>query len=325
MKSKNRQLNRAKAEKHDEFYTQLPYIENELRHYKKHFKGKTVLCNCDDPRISNFFHYFSHNFKTLKLKKLITVCYKNQQRDLFSKNNSERAIYLEYRGDKKKVPDPDKIGIRHLKKDGDFRNSECVEILKKSDIVVTNPPFSLFREYVTQLMKHEKKFLIIGNQNAAMYKEIFPLIRDGKIWFGYHNGDMEFAVPDDYPPMPSRYRQDETGQKWRSMGNACWFTNIDVDKRHEKLILHKKYTPDDYPKFTNYDAINVSTVTDIPMDYPGEMGVPISFLRKHNPEQFKLVGLDEPLMKKTTGKTTRFYIGGRKKFARVVIRHVNAK
>ena len=182
----NSKLSKARIDKKDEFYTQLSDMENELKHYQKHFRGKTILCNCDDPRISNFFHYFSYNFEKLKLKKLITTCYKSQQMDMFSQNKSERAIYLEYDGDKNKnrVPDPKEIGIRHLKKDGDFRSDECIEILKQSDIVVTNPPFSLFREYVAQLMEYKKKFIIIGNQNIIASREIFKLIKENKIWLG---------------------------------------------------------------------------------------------------------------------------------------------
>lgn len=256
MMSKNASLNRASAAKEDEFYTQRSDIENELKYYVKHFKEKTIFCNCDDPRVSNFFHYFSYNFEKLKLKKLITTCYKNQQTELFSKNNSERAIYLEFDGTKNRVPKRSEIIKHDLKEDGDFRSDECIEILKQSDIVVTNPPFSLFREYIAQLMKHNKHFLVIGNQNAAIYKEIFPLIRDNKIWFGYHVGDMKFRVPSYYKPRKTRYWQDKDGQKWRSFGTMCWFTNMDIEKRHEDLILYKKYNKTEYTKYDNYDAID---------------------------------------------------------------------
>lgn len=290
--AKNSQLNSAKNAKKDEFYTQLSDIENELRHYKKHFAGKTVLCNCDDPRVSNFFHYFAYNFEHLGLKRLITTCYKNQERDLFSQNDSECAIWLEYFGDRNgnSVPDPEEIGIHALKGDGDFRSEECVEILKQADIVVTNPPFSLFREYVAQLMEYGKKFLIVGNQNAITYKEIFPLIQENRIWLGCHNGDMKFKVPAYYEPRETRFWVDESGQKWRSLGNTCWFTNLDFPKRHEEMILYKKYSPEDYPKYDNYDAINVNKTDEIPMDYGGIMGVPITFLSKYNPDQFEIVG-----------------------------------
>lgn len=290
-KAKNNNLHSAKNNKEDEFYTQLSDIEKELKHYKKHFKNKVVLCNCDDPRVSNFFHYFSYNFEKLGLKKLITTCYKNQQRDLFSQNDKEQAIYLEYEGDKNgdNVPNPEEIGIHILNGDGDFRSQECIELLKEADIVVTNPPFSLFREYVAQLIEYEKKFLIIGNQNAITYKEIFSLIKDNKIWLGYKAGDMAFSVPEYYEERETRFWIDESGQKWRSMGNICWFTNLDHTKRHEELILYKSYNENDYPKYDNYEAINVNKVAEIPVDFPNAMGVPITFLDKYNPEQFEII------------------------------------
>ena len=293
--SKNTSLGKAKDAKNDEFYTQLNDISNELKHYKEHFKGKTVLCNCDDPRISNFFHYFSYNFETLGLKKLITTCYKNQERDLFSQNNSEKAISLEYCGEKNgsKVPTVEEIGIKELQGDGDFRSNECIELLKEADIVVTNPPFSLFREYVAQLVKYEKKFLIIGNQNAITYKEIFPLLMENKIWLGYNNGDMSFKVPSYYKPRETRFWIDESGTKWRSLGNTCWFTNLDIAKRHEDLILYKQYTPEEYPQYDNYKAININKVDNIPCDYDEAMGVPITFMNKYNPNQFEILGATE--------------------------------
>ena len=291
----NKNLNKAKTAKKDEFYTQLEDINNEVRHYREHFRGKTVLCNCDDPRVSNFFTYFAYNFEFLGLKRLITTCYKSQDMDLFSQNTSEKAVYLIYEGDKNgnRIPDPEEIGVKPLKGDGDFRSAECIELLKDADIVVTNPPFSLFREYVAQLIEYDKKFLIIGNQNAITYKEIFPLIMQNKIWLGYKTGDMSFKVPADSEPRATRYWQDESGQKWRSMGNICWFTNLDHKKRHEDLILYKKYTPEEYPKYDNYNAINVNKVAEIPYDYDGIMGVPITFLDKYNPEQFEIVGCTE--------------------------------
>lgn len=289
----NRNLNQAKEAKKDEFYTQLEDINNELRHYKEHFRGKTVLCNCDDPRVSNFFTYFAYNFEFLGLKKLITTCYKNQEIDLFSENKSEQAVYLIYNGDKNgnNKPDANEIGVKPLKGDGDFRSAECIELLKEADIVVTNPPFSIFREYITQLFEYDKKFLIIGNINAVKYKEIFPLIKHNKIWLGYKYGDMSFKVPSDSEPRNTRYWKDETGQKWRSLGNICWFTNLDHKKRHEDLILYRNYTPEKYPKFENYDAINVNRTEDIPCDYDGVMGVPITFMDKYNPEQFEIIGV----------------------------------
>jgi hypothetical protein len=288
----NQHLQDARAAKEDEFYTQLPDIERELKHYKRHFKGKVVYCNCDDPRVSNFFHYFSYNFEKLGLKKLITTCYQNQQMDLFSQNDSEQAISLVYEGDKNdnRVPDPTEIGIHPLRGDGDFRSPECVELLEQADIVVTNPPFSLFREYVAQLIQHDKKFIIVGNQHTATYREIFKLIQDNRMWMGHNTGDMKFQVPDHYEPRSTRFWIDDTGQKWRSLGNACWYTNLDISKRHEDLILYKRYSPDEYPTYVNYDAIDVGTYKDIPCDYDGVMGVPVTMLGYLNPDQFELVG-----------------------------------
>ena len=283
----------AKIAKEDEFYTELSDIENELKHYKQHFHGKTVLCNCDDPRVSNFFHYFSYNFEQLGLKKLITTCYKNQNRDLFSQNDSERAIWLEYFGDKNnnRVPDPEEIGIHYLNGDGDFRSQECIELLKEADIVVTNPPFSLFREYVEQLMKYEKKFVILGSQNAITYKEIFTNIKENRMWLGSSLSFAKFRVPSYYEPRATRFWIDEAGQKWRSMGNICWFTNLDIAKRHEDIILYKIYNSEEFPNYDNYRAINVNKVAEIPMDYEGVMGVPITFLDKYNPNQFEILGI----------------------------------
>ena len=319
----NKNLNQAKNAKKDEFYTQLVDIENELKHYKPHFKDKVVLCNCDDPRISNFFHYFSYNFEQLGLKKLITTCYKNQNRDLFSQNDSERAIWLEYYGDKNgnRVPDPEEIGIHYFEGDGDFRSKECIELLKQADIVVTNPPFSLFREYVAQLMKYEKKFLIIGNVNAVSYKETFQLIKDNKLWLGasIHSGDREFGVPNDYPLNAAGCRQDEKGNKFIRVKGVRWFTNLDYKERHEDLILYKSYNSENYPKYDNYDAINVDKTAEIPMDYNGIMGVPITFLDKYNPDQFEIVGIlnhgcdsEYDLAKPV--------LNGKEKFSRILIR-----
>lgn len=284
----NEKLRAANKAKKDEFYTQLIDIENELRHYKEHFQGKTVLCNCDDPRISNFFHYFSYNFERLGLKRLITTCYKSQERDLFSMNKSEQAIYLIYDGDKNGncVPDPEEIGIHNFKGDGDFRSKECIELLKQADIVVTNPPFSLFREYVAQLIEYQKKFVIIGHQNAITYKEIFPLIKANKIWLGYgfKGGAGHFI---------SKYEDIATAGDHREgmirVSGVNWFTNLEIKKRHEDLILYKSYSPEEYPKYDNYDAINVDKTSDIPMDYDDVIGVPITFLEKYNPDQFEII------------------------------------
>ena len=290
-----RNIDKAKEAKKDEFYTQLDDINNELKHYREHFRGKTVLCNCDDPRISNFFTYFAYNFEFLGLKKLITTCYKNQNVDLFSQNQSEQAVYLIYEGDKNgnHTPDANEIGVMPLKGDGDFRSKECIELLKEADIVVTNPPFSLFREYVAQLMEYGKEFLIIGNQNALSYKEIFPLIRDNKMWLGasIHSGDRKFWVPEDYELKAAGCGIDATGRKFIRVKGVRWFTNLDYKERHEDLILYKNYTPDLYPKYENYDAINVNKTEDIPCDYEGIMGVPITFMDKYNPDQFEIIGL----------------------------------
>ena len=286
-------LNKARAAKNDEFYTILSDIERELKHYKSHFKNKVVFCNCDDPRVSNFFHYFSYNFEKLGLKKLITTCYKNQDMDLFSRHDIERAIYLEYEGDKNEnnVPDPDEIGIKHLKGDGDFRSKESIELLKQSDIVVTNPPFSLFREYVAQLMEYDKQFLIIGTWNAITYKEIFKLMQEDKLWIGINSNRnfLGFIVPKHYPLDGTEARIEENGNRIVSTNNTCWFTNLDVTKRHEELILYKKYNPEEFPTYDNYEAIEVSKTNNIPIDYKGVMGVPITFMNKYNPEQFEII------------------------------------
>lgn len=322
---KKSSLNAAKSAKKDEFYTQLSDVEKELKHYTPHFKDKVVYCNCDDPRVSAFFHYFSYNFERLQLKKLITTCYKNQNIDLFTESNSEQAVYLIYEGDQNgnRVPDLNEIQVKSLKGNGDFRSQECVELLKEADIVVTNPPFSLFRDYVAQLIEFKKSFLIIGNQNAITYKDIFKLFKENKIWLGYQSGGMSFKVPPYYEPRETGYWVDERGQKWRSFGNICWYTNLPTRKRNEKLILFKNYKQNEFPKYDNYDAINVDKVKEIPIDYPGLMGVPITFLDKYNPDQFEIIGLDEPLMGMLTGKVSRFKINSKKLFARIVIKHKN--
>ena len=285
-----RTIDKAKAAKKDEFYTQLEDINNELRHYREHFRGKTVLCNCDDPRVSNFFTYFAYNFEFLGLKKLITTCYKNQDVDLFSQGQCEKAVYLVYEGDKNgnNTPDADEIGVLPLKGDGDFRSKECIELLKEADIVVTNPPFSLFREYVAQLIEYGKKFIIIGHQNALSYKEIFPLIQNNqmRLGYGFKGGAGHFI---------SQYKDIATAGNHKEgmirVSGVNWFANLDIKKRHEFLVLYKNYSPELYPTYENFNAINVNRTDDIPCDYDGIMGVPITFMDKYNPEQFEIVGL----------------------------------
>ena len=336
--NQNSGLRGAQKAKKDEFYTRLEDIEKELRHYRDHFKGKVVLCNCDDPRVSNFFHYFSYGFEHLGLSKLITTCYKSRARDLFSENEDERAISLVYEGDKNgnRVPDIEEIGVTQLKGDGDFRSDECVALLNQADIVVTNPPFSLFREYIAQLVEHGKKFLIIGNMNAVTYKELFPLIQANKVWLGpsIRSGDRVFGVPDDYPLEAAGCGIDENGKKFIKVKSVRWFTNMDFAERHEDLVLHRKYTPDDYPHYHNFDAINVDVTNDIPADYDGPMGVPITFLDKHNPDQFEILGSSRTLgqrMSEVAEKGTfqqggpRFYLPNgdgtfRRLYERIVIR-----
>ena len=258
--SANRNLHAARKAKRDEHYTRLLDIENELRHYKDHFKDKVVYCNCDDPKVSQFFHYFSNQFEHLGLKKLITTCYKNNVYDMFSRHDAERAIWLEYTGDKNEnyIPDDEEIKVKPLKGNGDFRSPECIELLKQADIVCTNPPFSLFREYVAQLIEYDKKFLIIGGLNSVTYKEIFPLIKENKIWSGYTH-PKKFDTP--------------TGDI-KQFGNIMWFTNLEIEKQKEDLYLFKRYTPERYPKYDNYDAIEVKPVSEIPVNWGGGNGCP---------------------------------------------------
>lgn len=290
----NKNLHEAHRAKKDEFYTQLSDIENELRYYIEFFRGKTVLCNCDDPRISNFFRYFALNFHILGLKRLIATCYMNDNPDLFSQGISvNHSIYSDFDGsfECNELTDFNRIPYGQLHGDGtysagDFRSRECIELLKQADVVVTNPPFSLFREYVAQLIKYDKKFVIIGHQNAITYKEIFPLIKKNKLWLGYgfKGGAGHFI---------SNYQDTATAGDHREgmirVSGVTWYTNLEIKKRHEELILYKTYNPKEYPKYDNYDAINVDKVADIPCDYYGVMGVPITFLDKYNPEQFEIV------------------------------------
>ncbi len=328
-KQQNANLTLAKANKKDEFYTQLTDIERELRHYRHHFKDKVVLCNCDDPFVSNFFKYFGLNFDKLGLKKLITTCYKSKRMDIFSQHDSEQAIYLEYTGDKNgnSIPDPEEIGIKHFKGDGDFRSQECIELLKEVDIVVTNPPFSLFREYVAQLVEYDKKFVIVGHQNAITYKEIFKLIKENKLWlgFGFTGGAGHF--------INTQYEDYATAGNHKEgmirVSGVHWFTNLDINKRHEDILLYKTYSPEDYPTYDNYEAIEISKTKDIPINYRGIMGVPITFLDKYNPEQFEILGLAAsagyneeivgiPFLGK---KDARPLIMGKNTYARIFIQH----
>jgi len=316
-KSTNRNLRKASKAKKDEFYTQLVDIEKELKHYKNQFRGKIVYCNCDDPFESNFFKYFAANFNALGLKRLITTSYNKspiagRQLPLFEMEglksikpkdaeahrieinevpdiNKDGAIGLE---DVKQILEHDANVSAPLKDNGDFRSDECIKLLKQADIVVTNPPFSLFREYLTQLMEYGKKFLILGDQNAITYRETFGYIKSNELWLGYDNGGTKwFQVPMDYDITTESRKKIENGVKYLSMGRILWFTNLDTTKRHDNIVLYKKYTPEEFPKYDNYNAINVDKVSDIPMDYDGVMGVPITFVDKYNPKQFELLGI----------------------------------
>jgi hypothetical protein len=325
-KSRKANLAVARATKEDEFYTQLVDIERELSNYREHFKGKVVYCNCDDPRVSGFVHYFSYNFELLGLKKLIATCYKNQNVDLFSQHDSERAVKLIYTGDKNGsgIPDPSEFDVELLEGDGDFRSAESIELLKEADIVVTNPPFSLFRQFIAQVMDHNKKFVLVGPMNAITYNEIFPLLKDGKMWLGTKSGAMVFKVPND--KEKDGLIEDSDGNKWQNFGNICWYTNLDLPKRHEELILFKRFSAAEYPTYDNYDAIEVPKVADIPVDYAGVMGVPITFLNKHNPDQFEILGNSnvrgqrEHLMNGVKSATDCTYINNKPQFARIFIK-----
>lgn len=317
MKTKvsNSNLKTAGKAKKDEFYTQLVDIEKELKHYKDKLRDKVVYCNCDDPFESNFFKYFAANFNALGLKKLITTSFVKSpiaggQLPLFEMEGLKPSGKEPFKIEIREVPDSDGDGainlddvkylLKHdkntatpLRENGDFRSKECIELLKEADIVVTNPPFSLFREYIAQLVEYKKKFLIIGNVNTITYKESFKLIKENKMWLGasIHSGDREFRVPDDYPLNAAGCRVDEHGNKYIRVKGVRWFTNLDYKERHEDLALYKRYSAKEYLKYDNYDAINVDKTTEIPMDYSGVIGVPITFLDKYNPEQFEIVGL----------------------------------
>lgn len=353
----NSNLNDSAKNKQDEFYTQLSFIENELKYYKPHFKGKTVFCNCDDPFESNFFKYFAMNFNTLGLKKLISTCYVSSEitgKELeYYVNNIGQLSFVQkpgtvpfsnhkrpYKVEISEVKDENNDGridladVEYLLKnkkntmtlldgDGDFRSAECVNLLKEADIVVTNPPFSLFRDYMSLLIKNNKDFLIVGNLNAVKYKDILPLFMSNKIWLGYNSGHYWFKVPDSYEEKKTDFKIDEIGQKWRRMGNICWFTNLDIQKRHEDMILYKNYSPEEYPKYDNYDGIEITKTADIPCDYYGVMGVPITFMTKHNPDQFELIGV------LNSGSGNKYDVGkailnGKQLYARLLIRRKQA-
>ncbi len=340
----NKDLSNARAQKDDEFYTQLSDIEKELHNYRDYFRGKTVLCNCDDPYESNFFKFFALNFNSWGLKKLITTCYDGSPvagtellRQLDSTADWTHKLRTAHKLVITEVPDlngdgatdltdvdlliqSDKNVLTCLEGNGDFRSKECVEMLLEADVVVTNPPFSLFREYLAHLMAFQKSFLVIGNQNAISYKEVFPLIKSNRLWLGVNNGNMEFRVPDYYEPKKTRFWIDSEGNKWRSHGNICWFTNLDHKRRHEPLILYKSYYPEEFPCYDNYDAIEVSKVADIPMDYDGVMGVPITFLDKYCPEQFEIIGLDRYTVPKKDLIGGRLAVNGKTQYARILIR-----
>lgn len=347
----NTNLRKASKAKKDEFYTQLTDIEKELRHYKEQFKGKVVYCNCDDPFESNFFKYFAANFNALGLKKLITTSYSG------SPITGKQLSLLDMEGLKPKGKEPFKIEINEvpdentngaidladvewllkrdanvsqpLKENGDFRSKECTELLKEADIVVTNPPFSLFREYLAQLIEYRKKFLILGDQNNITKKDIYKHIKENRLWLGYDNGGTKwFQVPDDYDIKTESRKKIINGVKYFSMGRILWFTNLDTTKRHENMVLYKKYTPKEFPKYDNYNAINIDKVSEIPMNYKGVMGVPITFVDKYNPEQFELLGImntgEENIGIRYKGTPHgRPLVNGVEKYLRILIRTKN--
>lgn len=341
----NSNLHMSKAGKTDEFYTQLTTIEDELRHYRKYFKDKVILCNCDDPYESNFFKYFALNFNALGLKKLITTCYATSpvvytqlsffgEEETVGTSGKGRKPYkieiTEVKGangdtifdlsDVEYLLKNDKNVLTLLDGDGDFRSAECMELLKECDIVVTNPPFSLMKEYIPLLAESGKFFLILGNMNHITFKEIFHYFRENKMWLGYNSGHFWFKVPDYYEEKKTDYKQDENGQKWRRLGNICWFTNMDIDIRHQPLDLYKKYSPEKYPTYDTYDAIHVETVAEIPCDTDKIMGVPITYLASHCDEQFEILGKFDGGSVTNDLDLAKPVINGKAKYKRIAIR-----
>lgn len=322
----NANLHMSRSGKTDEFYTQLSTIEDELRHYRKYFKGKVIFCNADDPAIgedgqdhlgdglggytSNFFRYFQLNFQQLGIKKLITTHYDAK------KPSYKFEIVSNDSGEQIGLPDYVKTPLQG---DGDFRSPECLELLQECDIVVTNPPFSLMKEYLPLLINSGKHFLILGNLNHVTIKEIFPYFLSLACWLGHNSGHFWFRVPDYYDEKTTDYKMDEAGQKWRRMGNICWFTNMDIEKRHEPLELYKHYTPEEYPFYDDFEGIHVGKTEEIPMDYDGIIGVPITYLAYHCKEQFEIVGLDDP--NEWLGHGPR--LNGKIKYRRLLIRNRN--
>ena len=343
--AKNSTLNARNNSPADEFYTQLTDIESELKNYKDQLRGKVIFCNCDDPYESNFFKYLAMNFNHLGLKKLITTSYAGSpivgdQLPFFDLPNADEFSKSKpvYKVEISEVPDSNgdgaidifdveallkssKNAIVPLQGDGDFRSEECVALLKEADIVITNPPWSLIRDFISLLVEHKKNFLVLGDQNFITYREIFEQIMSNNLWFGYTNGGTKwFQVPDDYEIKTESRKKIVDGVKFFSMGRVFWFTNLDTTRRHQPLTLYKRYSSDDYKTYDTYPAIEVSKVADIPMDYPGEMGVPITFLDKYNPQQFEIIGLDR-FAPNNPKPGHRFKLEGKEVYARILIRH----
>lgn len=319
----NHLLQKAKVSKSDEFYTQLCDIDRELQYYKQHFQGKVVYCNCDNPRVSNFFYYFASNFHELGLKKLIAACYVESKRNLFNITDDRKGFYCEITegiNDRKEI---NNLKFISFKGNGDFRSEESIELLKVSDIVVTNPPFSLFRDYISQLIKYNKKFLVIGNVNAITYKEIFTLIQNNKIWLGVNlgRGISGFIVPEHYKLYGTETHKDTDGNSIVATNNCLWLTNLELKQRHENIVLTKEYigNEDKYPTYDNCEGINVNRTQDIPKDYKGIMGVPITFLHKYNPTQFEIIRF----RKGDDGKDLQ--INGKCPYFRILIRNKRFK